>query len=117
MLGGANIRKNRIRILAVAGARPNFMKIAPILRELNGRPDFDTFLIHTGQHYDANMSDNFFRDLGIPSPDINLGIGSGTHGQQTGQVLMKIERLLIERSPRSYIILLQRERVASNARK
>ena len=99
MVAEAEVRKNRIRVLAVAGARPNFMKIAPMLRELNGRPNFDTFLIHTGQHYDANMSDNFFRDLGIPAPDINLGIGSGSHGQQTGQVLMKIEEVLQAEQP------------------
>ncbi len=105
MGGGAGVRKNRIRILAVAGARPNFMKIAPLMRELNQRPNFETFLIHTGQHYDANMSDNFFRDLGIPAPDINLGIGSGSHGQQTGQVLMKIEEVLQAERPDAVLVV------------
>jgi len=89
-----------IRVLAVAGARPNFMKIAPLMHEFARRPSrFEPILVHTGQHYDRAMSDSFFRDLGIPEPDVNLGVGSGSHGEQTAQVLMKIERLLIERRP------------------
>lgn len=89
-----------IRLLAVAGARPNFMKIAPLLKELASRPDrFQPILVHTGQHYDHAMSDSFFRDLGIPEPDVNLGVGSGSHGEQTAQVLVAIEKLLIERHP------------------
>ena len=87
----------RIRVLAVAGARPNFMKIGPLMRELRSRADrFEALLVHTGQHYDAAMSDNFFADLGIPEPDFNLGVGSGAHGAQTGQILTEIEKLLIE---------------------
>jgi len=85
-----------IRVMVVAGARPNFMKIAPLMAAMARRPRFEATLVHTGQHYDAAMSESFFRDLGIPEPDVNLGVGSGTHGQQTGQVLMKIEALLIE---------------------
>ena len=72
-----------LRVLAVAGARPNFMKIAALLRELEARQGFDVFLVHTGQHYDASMSDGFFADLGIREPDVNLGVGSGTHAVQT----------------------------------
>ncbi len=83
-----------VRVLAVAGARPNFMKIAPLLRELRAREGFAARLVHTGQHYDTAMSESFFRDLGIPEPDANLGVGSGPHGRQTGQVLEKIEDLL-----------------------
>jgi UDP-N-acetylglucosamine 2-epimerase (non-hydrolysing) len=85
-----------IRVMVVAGARPNFMKIAPLMAVMNERPRFAPTLVHTGQHYDAAMSESFFRDLGIPEPDVNLGVGSGTHGVQTGQVLMKIEALLLE---------------------
>ncbi len=89
-----------IRVLAVAGARPNFMKIAPLMNEFVKRSShFECILVHTGQHYDKAMSDSFFRDLGIPEPDVNLGVGSGSHAEQTAQVLMKIERLLIERKP------------------
>lgn len=91
---------HRIRVLAVAGARPNFMKIAPLMHEFARRPDrFEPILVHTGQHYDQAMSDSFFRDLGIPEPDVNLGVGSGSHGHQTAQVLMKIEDLIVERRP------------------
>ena len=89
-----------IRVLAVAGARPNFMKIAPLMHEFARRPGrFEPILVHTGQHYDKAMSDSFFRDLGIPEPDVNLGVGSGSHGHQTAQVLMKIEDLIVERTP------------------
>ena len=94
-----------IRVLAVAGARPNFMKIAPLLKELRAREGFETVLVHTGQHYDAAMSDSFFRDLGIPEPDVNLGVGSGSHGEQTAEVLRKIESLLIERHPDVLVVV------------
>ncbi len=96
----------KIRVLAVAGARPNFMKIAPLMHEFARRPDrFEPILVHTGQHYDQAMSDSFFRDLGIPEPDVNLGVGSGSHGVQTAQVLMKIEALLIERRPHVVLVV------------
>ena len=81
-----------MKILNVVGARPNFMKIAPLMKEFARRPDhFEPILVHTGQHYDKAMSDSFFRDLGIPEPDVNLGVGSGSHAEQTAQVLVKIE--------------------------
>ncbi len=90
----------RIRLLAVAGARPNFMKIAPLMKELAKRRDrFEPILVHTGQHYDQAMSESFFRDLEIPEPDVNLGVGSGSHAEQTAQVLVAIEQLLVERKP------------------
>lgn len=96
----------RIRLLAVAGARPNFMKIAPLMKVLGQRSDrFETILVHTGQHYDKAMSESFFKDLGIPEPDVNLGVGSGSHGKQTAQVLMKIEELLIERKPHGVLVV------------
>ena len=95
----------RIRVLAVAGARPNFMKIAPLLRELRSRPRFASALVHTGQHYDAAMSESFFRELGIPEPDLNLGVGSGPHGAQTAQVLERMEAVLAERRPDAVLVV------------
>ena len=105
MSGVAGSNKNRIRVLCVAGARPNFMKIAPLMREFGSRDSFESFLVHTGQHYDAKMSDNFFRDLGIPAPDVNLGVGSGTHAEQTGQVLMKLEGVLQAERPELVVVV------------
>ena len=89
------MESSKIRVLALVGARPNFMKIAPLLRELQARERFETTLVHTGQHYDASMSADFFRDLGIPEPDVNLAVGSGSHAAQTAQVLVGVEKLLI----------------------
>jgi UDP-N-acetylglucosamine 2-epimerase (non-hydrolysing) len=89
----------RFRVLAVAGARPNFMKIAALLRELEAREAFDVFLVHTGQHYDASMSDRFFAELGIREPDVNLEVGSATHGVMTGQVLQRIEPVIQQQAP------------------
>jgi UDP-N-acetylglucosamine 2-epimerase (non-hydrolysing) len=94
-----------IRIVAVAGARPNFMKIAPLLRELRARDRFETFLVHTGQHYDKAMSDSFFEDLGIPRPDLNLGVGSGSHAEMTAAVLVAMERVLAERRPDALVVV------------
>ena len=87
------------RIVAVAGARPNFMKIAPLLREVERRPGVEAFLVHTGQHYDEAMSKNFFKDLRIKQPDLNLEVGSGSHAEHTASVLVKMERVLIEQNP------------------
>jgi UDP-N-acetylglucosamine 2-epimerase (non-hydrolysing) len=98
-------KAGRIRVVAVAGARPNFMKIAPLVRELGRREAFESILVHSGQHYDAAMSESFFRDLGIPEPDVNLGVGSGMHGQQTGQVLIEMEKLLVERQPNAVVVV------------
>jgi len=98
-------RGSRIHVLAVAGARPNFMKIAPLLRELRAREAFETTLVHTGQHYDAAMSESFFRDLGIPEPDLDLGVGSGPHGRQTARVLEAMEALLLERRPDAVVVV------------
>ena len=85
-------------ILHVVGARPNFMKVAPVLSALSAR-DAKQTLVHTGQHYDVNLSDAIFRELEIPAPDVNLGVGSGTHAQQTAQVMVGMEQCLIERRP------------------
>lgn len=99
------MERSKIHILAVVGARPNFMKIAPLLRELRGRERFETTLVHTGQHYDAAMSADFFRDLGIPEPDVNLAVGSGSHAEQTAQVMVGLEKLLIERRPDAVLLV------------
>jgi len=82
-------------ITIVAGARPNFMKVAPLLGALRKTP-FLSRLVHTGQHYDAAMSDVFFQQLGIPEPDIHLGVGSGRHGEQTARVLESFESYLLK---------------------
>ncbi|MBM4439382.1 MAG: UDP-N-acetylglucosamine 2-epimerase (non-hydrolyzing) [Candidatus Rokubacteria bacterium] len=83
-----------MKVLNVVGARPNFVKIAPLLREMAKRPQIDPVLVHTGQHYDAQMSDGFFDALAIPAPDVNLGVGSGSHAQQTAEVMKRLEPVL-----------------------
>ena len=94
----------------MAAARPNFMKIAPLIRaihaynEMNGGNIYP-FLVHTGQHYDVNMSDSFFRDLAIPEPDAHLGVGSGSHGEQTGKVLIEFEKVLLQEEPDLVIVV------------
>lgn len=93
------------RVLAVAGARPNFMKIAPLLRELRARPGCEAVLVHTGQHYDTAMSERFFSELGIPEPDVNLGVGSGSHAAQTAEVLRRIEEVLLEKRPDAVVVV------------
>ncbi len=95
----------RIRIVVVAGARPNFIKIAPLLRELHERPGIETLLVHSGQHYDSNMSSQFFHDLEIPEPDFNLEVGSGPHGEQTARVLIGMESLLIRERPKALVVV------------
>ncbi|MBV8842300.1 MAG: UDP-N-acetylglucosamine 2-epimerase (non-hydrolyzing) [Bryobacterales bacterium] len=91
---------SRKKILHVVGARPNFMKIAPLMAAMAGRSgDFEQFLVHTGQHYDEAMSDVFFRELGLPRPDVNLDVGSGSHAQQTAQVMLRFEPALLEFRP------------------
>jgi UDP-N-acetylglucosamine 2-epimerase (non-hydrolysing) len=87
------------RIHLVAAARPNFMKVAPLWHALAAAPDFTPVLVHTGQHYDANMSDDFFADLRLPVPDHHLGIGSGSHAEQTGGVMIAYERVALADRP------------------
>jgi UDP-N-acetylglucosamine 2-epimerase (non-hydrolysing) len=87
------------RIVSIAGARPNFMKIAPIVAALRRRPEtFESVLVHTGQHYDEQMSQVFFDELGIPRPDINLNVGSGSHAQQTAAIMVGFEQILTSQS-------------------
>ena len=80
-----------IKIICVCGARPNFMKIAPLMRAFKANGGFETLLVHTGQHYDENMSRLFFDDLGIPKPDINLEVGSASHAAQTAEIMKRFE--------------------------
>jgi UDP-N-acetylglucosamine 2-epimerase (non-hydrolysing) len=88
-----------MHILHVVGARPNFMKAAPVLRALASKPGVRQTLVHTGQHYDCIMSDVFFQELEMPQPDCNLEVGSGSHAQQTAAILRAFEPVVIERKP------------------
>src|SRR5215218_9489025 len=89
-----------LKVINVVGARPNFMKVAPIVEAMRRRaPEFAPVVLHTGQHYDERMSDAFFRDLGLPTPDVHLGVGSGSHAQQTAAVMQKFEPVVLEHRP------------------
>jgi UDP-N-acetylglucosamine 2-epimerase (non-hydrolysing) len=88
-----------IAIDLIAAARPNFMKIAPLYHALAREPWCAPRIVHTGQHYDANMSDAFFADLGMPKPHVHLGVGSGGHGEQTGRVMIEYERVCLASRP------------------
>lgn len=85
-------------VLSVVGARPQFVKLAPIATEFGAR-GVEHIIVHTGQHYDPMLSDVFFTDLGIPAPDVHLGVGSGSHGQQTGAMLAALDGVLADRQP------------------
>jgi UDP-N-acetylglucosamine 2-epimerase (non-hydrolysing) len=89
-----------LKILNVVGARPNFMKVAPIVEAMKRRASaFTPLVVHTGQHYDAQMSDAFFRDLGLPEPDVYLGVGSGSHAAQTAAVMKSFEPVVLDEKP------------------
>jgi UDP-N-acetylglucosamine 2-epimerase (non-hydrolysing) len=97
---------SHVKLLVVAGARPNFMKVAPIIKELRARRGATALqstlgyrLVHTGQHYDVSMSDVFFQELGIPKPDVNLDVGSGSHAAQTAKVMQKFEQVCLQEQP------------------
>lgn len=102
----SNMRQT-IKVIIVAGARPNFMKIAPLLKAAeshnpakgHGETRFECRLVHTGQHYDEKMSEIFLRELGIPAPDVNLEVGSGSHAVQTANVMLKFEPVCLEFRP------------------
>jgi UDP-N-acetylglucosamine 2-epimerase (non-hydrolysing) len=102
---------DQIKILSVVGARPNFMKVAPIIRAIHehneqGRePGIQHLLVHTGQHYDALMSDRFFTDLNLPKPDVHLGVSSGSRGAQTAEILRKFEDVLLAEHPDIVIVV------------
>jgi len=96
---------HRLRIINVVGARPNLPKIAPLMREMRRHPEIEPILVHTGQHYDEKLSDIFFRQMGIPAPDVNLEVGSGSHAAQTAEVLKRVEPVLIEQKPNLVIVV------------
>lgn len=91
-------------ILSVVGARPNFMKAAPVARAFEGREGVRHLLVHTGQHYDENMSDVFFRDLGMSPPDLSLGVGSGTHAVQTARIMTAFEEICSDVNPAMVVV-------------
>ena len=89
-----------LKVINVVGARPNFMKVAPIVAAMKRRPGkFLPLVVHTGQHYDSAMSDSFFRDLELPEPDTHLGVGSGSHAVQTAAVMERFEPVVLHEKP------------------
>jgi UDP-N-acetylglucosamine 2-epimerase (non-hydrolysing) len=102
----------KIKILSVVGARPNFMKIAPFIfaikkhnKDKRQNKKFDHLLVHTGQHYDLQMSEAFFRDLNIPNPDFNLEVGSGSHAIQTAEIMIRFEKVCLQEKPDWIIVV------------
>jgi len=103
----SHVTTTSLKLLIIAGARPNFMKVAPLIKAAEahnrargqGGPILDCRLIHTGQHYDEKMSEVFFEELGIPAPEINLGVGSGSHAIQTANIMTKFEPVCLEQKP------------------
>ncbi len=94
-----------MKIINVAGARPNFMKIAPLMDAFAAHPGIEPMLVHTGQHYDEKMSDLFFRQLGIPEPDINLEVGSASHAVMTAEIMKKFEPVVLEHKPDAVLVV------------
>ena len=94
-----------MKIVNVVGARPNLMKIAPLMEAYAGQADIEPLLVHTGQHYDENMSDLFFRQLGIPEPEINLEVGSASHAVQTAEIMKAFEPVVLEHEPDAVLVV------------
>lgn len=95
-----------MKIINIVGARPNFMKMAPIIEAMNKYPQrIEHLLVHTGQHYDEKMSKAFFDDLGMPKPDINLEVGSGSHAEQTGRIMVEFEKICLQEKPDLVIVV------------
>ena len=94
-----------MKILSVVGARPNFMKIAPVLAELGHVPEVEHLLVHSGQHYDQQLSGNFFDELALPKADVNLQVGSGSHAEQTAEVMKRLEPVLLDFKPDLVIVV------------
>jgi len=90
---------HKLRIISIVGARPQFIKLAPFIRTIQNHNEIEHLIVHTGQHYDYEMSQVFFEELGLKSPDYHLGVSSGTHGFQTGEMLKRIEKVLISEKP------------------
>ncbi len=95
----------KAKVHLIAAARPNFMKVAPLYHALKATDWAEPILIHTGQHYDHNMSDAILQDLGVPAPDCHLGVGSGSHAEQTGGVMMAYEKVCVEDRPDWIIVV------------
>ena len=93
-----------IKVICVCGARPNFIKIAPLMRAFKEKGGFEAYLVHTGQHYDENMSRLFFDELDIPKPDINLEVGSGSHAYQTAEIMKRFEPIVLKHKP-DYVLV------------
>lgn len=93
-----------MKILHVAGTRPNFMKVAPVIKALEKIKSVTQIVVHTGQHYDLNMSDIFFQQLGLPVPDANLEVGSGSHAVQTAQIMMRFEAIVLKEKPNLVLV-------------
>ncbi len=93
------------KILSVVGARPNFMKVAPLHRALSQCDEFEHVICHTGQHYDKNMSDTFFADLDMPRPKYFLGVGSGSHAEQTAKIMVEFEKIILDYQPDLVIVV------------
>jgi UDP-N-acetylglucosamine 2-epimerase (non-hydrolysing) len=94
-----------MKMMAIVGARPNFMKMAPLMWEVRRRPGVEAYLVHTGQHYDEKMSELFFRELRIPRPDVDLGVGSGSHAVQTAEVMKRIEPIIARQRPDALVVV------------
>ena len=101
----SDISMSKKTIHLIAAARPNFMKIAPLYHALKKEPWTEPVIVHTGQHYDLNMSNAFFQDLGLPAPHIHLDVGRGTHAEQTGGVMIAYEKVLIETKPDLVVVV------------
>lgn len=96
---------NRLKILNIVGARPNLVKMAPLLREMNRHAEIEVVLVHTGQHYDEKLSESFFRQMGIQEPDVNLNVGSGSHASQTAEIMKRVEPVLLEYRPHLVLVV------------
>ncbi len=94
-----------MKLVNVVGARPNLMKMAALMEAYAERPEIEALLVHTGQHYDENMSDLFFRQLGIPRPDLNLGVGSGSQAIQTAEIMKAFEPVVLEQRPDAVVVV------------
>src|SRR3972149_6773461 len=95
----------KMKIINVVGARPNFMKIAPLMAEYQKHDEIEPLLVHTGQHYDEEMSNLFFRQLEIPDPDINLEVGSASHAVQTAEIMRRFEPVLDQERPAAVLVV------------
>ena len=102
---GAAMKSERGLVALIAGARPNFMKVAPLFWSMKERGKLRPWLIHTGQHYDSSMSGEHFLDLGLPEPDLDLGVGSGTHAVQTAAVMRRLESAFVKRRPGMVVVV------------